>query len=502
MALWRTQKRNQKVIVGFNKKNNKPIYKDKVIYGYDDIKLFNVEPRHLLFDYNAQSIEDCVDAAYDRVVGKEDFLDTFGNNPHVDGKLVLEAYKTGSTQHSFETKEETRDRRRDEMVNLVDYFNIVEDKYMIIANGFVIYEAPMPIKMIPITHYKNRLKLGSFYSMSERDIIKDIIEEKDVHRNMIIDYNKFNIHSPILTNMGVEIDEESLEFAPGAIWRVGDVNQVSRLQMGNIINSPFSTESMFDGDITKALGVDVNALVSGQEESATRTISKKRNQLSRLEPMLKYNSLTADVRLVKIIMEYVDTFYSLPVATSGLTDEESALYNKYREARVDDFEVEMTGNGLEFHPKKGAVSFFDITPDLLGGEFDIRVATSGEIPVSKELKQQKAMELLQVVNTIPLNPQDGKVPPHIQPILKMLLESGDFNPKDFETLFNDAEIKPEEETPESILAGMGIQNPIGNKTPGRAATPQEMVGGMGQASIPDMTNGAELGQVTSMNAGI
>jgi hypothetical protein len=441
-----------------------------------------------------------VDCAYDRVISKNSFLDVYANNPFFNQKAVKKAFSTSSTQHSFETLAEERDKDRMEQVNLIDYFNVVEDKHVIVANGIVIYDAPMPIKMLPIAHYKNRLKIGSFFSLSERDLIKDIAEEKDVHRNMIIDFNKFNIHSPILTNSGVEFDEEANEFAPGAIWRVGDVSQVTRLQMNNIINAPFETESMFDADITKVTGVDVNSLVSDREESATKTISKKRNQLSRLEPMLAYNSLTADVRLVKIIMEYVDTFYALPLANSVLTEEEAVQNTRYREARVEGYIIEHNATGIEFKPKKGNVDFFDVTPDILQGEFDVRVATDSEIPVSKELKQQKALELLGIVNSIPLT-EEGKVPPHIEPILKMLLESGDFDKTSFERLFTvEEEEQTEPQSVEQILGGAA--KPAGNQQPGRAATPEEIQFNGSQKPPVDPNNAAMNGQLMAQANGM
>jgi len=497
MAIWRTETREVKTIVGIDD-NNMPVYKSKTIIPYDDIKLFNVEPRYLLFDYSTESINDCMDCAYDRVISKESFTDYYVGNGMFKQEEVQNALKSSSTQYSFETKYEDETREDENMVNLVDYFNVITDTYMVIANGFIIFDGPMPIKMLPFVHYRNRYKTGSFYSSSEKDVIKDIIEEKDVHRNMIIDYNKFNIHSPILTQQGVEFDEENYEFGPGIIWRVGDTNAVRRLPMPNIINAPFETESMFDADITKVSGVDINALISDSSESATKTISKKRNQLSRLEPMMKYNSYTADERLVTIIMEYVDTYYSLPRASTFLDEDEMGSYKEYREARVEDYEVVYGNGGIEFKEKKGGIDFFDITPETLNGKFTVRVSTQDDIPVSKELKEQKALELLQIMNAIPLDEQ-GKMPPHIQPIVKMLLESGDFNKKDYENLFTDKEegVDPTREQ----LSGLGVEF-RGNQTPGRVPTPQETQQSFGQRGVTNISNGAELGQVTATNAGV
>ncbi len=505
MAVWRTEKKKKKVITGFT--DGVPNWDEKEIVTYDNIKLINIEPRFLLFDPGAQYVDEAIDFAYERLMGKEAFQDYYIGNKAFNQKNAKAAYISGVSDSILKTKEEDIRQQYADSVHVIDYFNIAEDVYRVYANDFLIYESPMPIKMLPIAHWRNRYKIGSFYSMSERDVVKDLLEEKDVHRNMVVDYNKANIHAPILKQAGVEFDTDSYRIEGNAVWEVGEINGVKRLETAPIINSAFGTENMFDSDITKASGVDISSLVGAQEESATKTISKKRNQLSRLEPMMKYNSLTADERIVKIIMEYVDTYYPVERVNAGLNDEQQEAYTKYRQIRVEDAVIDSPNAGeYKFKPKKGAVTLFEAEPELFKGmDYDVRVSTIDDIPVSKELKQQKAIETLQIMGSLPIDPNTGKLPRHIQPFVKQIIESGDYNKKDFEHLFdsvNENEASPEMEL-QNQLSGMGIKPPVGNQQPGRVPTPQELTKALGQKNtVNAQGSGAELGQLTSLDAGI
>lgn len=380
----------------------------------DDIVLSYVDIRRFFPDPNATDMNNCAWCFETEEMDYDTFL-MFASNEEVynqdNVKLVTPEsdfdynYPFGLAYLNEEEQKKVGGARTSgqNRVMVIKYFNYIEDKFCVIANGILIRDTPNPYahKKLPYVRFVNYLELNSFWGRSEYKVIKQSIEEKNNFRNSMTDWSKININRPILLGQ-TDFEDEDVEFEAGAIWKVGDVNQLKMLDLGDIPNGMFGLEAKFDEDIVSWTGVDIRALLGGQDETATKTALKQEKALKRVGMGLRIVDWTALEPFAKMRLSNIQQFYSQK-RVEAITDMDGVVTEQtvYRTIRVPDKTVIKDNGTIRFVDNKGAFGFFEAEPQYINAQVDIEAVPGSSLNASKEADRQNFNQFIQGTLPIP-----------------------------------------------------------------------------------------------------
>lgn len=403
-------KKRQVTDVTFKEKNKKiiKVEKERTVYDKDDAVLSYVDPRRFFPDAKAVDMET---VSFSFELDDEDY-DTFlmyaSNDPtYIQSQVDLvlpshgieDVYPYNNPFELNEEKQKESAKRRVDRVTLVLYFDYIKDKFQIVANGILVKDIPNPYshKELPYVRFVNYLELESFWGRSELRVIKQQIQEKNHYRNSMVDWGKININRPILLGQ-TDFEDEDIEYGPGAIWKVGDINQVKLLDLGDIPNGMFGMDSSFDNDIVAYSGIDYRSLVASGEETATKSAIKQEKSLKRIGMGLRLVDWTALEPFAKMRLANIQQFYTKKRARmiSGTEVEE------HRTIRVKDKVVikDKEGN-IRFVDEKGVYGFFEAKPEYISTQMDVEALTGSTMNASQEVDRQNLNAFLAAIAPFP-----------------------------------------------------------------------------------------------------
>lgn len=391
------------------------LVKERQIIDEDDLVLRYVDVRRFFPDPEATSMEEAAWCFETEEVDFDAFLMYASHNDiYIKENLDLVRsdknynyrYPFGLTHLNKEEKQKGAGTMASKSgrVLLVKYFNKIHDRYVIIANGIVVRDTPIPYshKKLPYIRFVNHMELDSFWGRSEYRVIKQLIEEKNNFRNMMTDWGKINLNRPIL--MGhTDFEDEDNHFGPGEIWEVGDINQIKLLDLGDIPSGIFGLEGKMDEDVVAFTGVDVRALISSGDETATKSAIKNEKALKRIGMGLRVVDWTALEPFAKMRLANIQQFYSqkrIEMITEPTG--ETKPVTKYRTIKVPDKEVIREGDGtLRFVDRKGTYGFFEASPEVIRAQVDVEAITGSTLSASKEVDRQNFNNTLQAIAAFP-----------------------------------------------------------------------------------------------------
>ena len=183
------------------------------------------------------------------------------------------------------------DVRGSDFVEVIKYFNVPKDRYMIIANGVLLN----PIKSkggkeevcpLPWNHKKlpfaktiyEPLDASFFYGMSLPWKVKTPQEALNKTFELLLEREIRSVSSPIITSDPTT--ELGLEFKPGRIYQVGtDVNQYKELQVNPASSSFWNTINSLQGIIARTGSGGASAVMpSRQPRSATEKAAEEQTK--------------------------------------------------------------------------------------------------------------------------------------------------------------------------------------------------------------------------------
>lgn len=422
----------------YNPEKNIESYVTKEVSDFNDVILEPVKLDDILVDPKARGFNGPFSAryAYRRyVMHIEDFRRFFSGpiwNPFDNVKHVKPG---GDTEYSsiFQRPEDI-DNSKD--VEVIWYWEKSPDDALIICgNGVVVYAGPNPYnhKQLPFARAVDIKRTHEFYGKGEADILSSLQDELTLLRRMRLDQTHLAIFKPFLVSERESMDENELLLRPGGAIHVNDTELgIKELAISDPSRASYMEEDRIKEDVVRVTGIDDRFQSVKKATTATEAAILKEQTLKhiRLKLWLLQRTLLKEVGRLRVAN--IQQFYSIPRLEKVLGDKNTEKYQellqtlsaggklqmvkgepyekKYRDIRAEDMSVEkdLKTNELKL-TKTNGFTFFEATPDMLNGNFDVQYSGSPDIPISKPLKLSKFTESL------------------ASPVVAMAIESGYYN---------------------------------------------------------------------------
>jgi hypothetical protein len=353
---------------------------------YDGNELINIDFYDFWVDPKAQSIEDARYVFHREWLTRAEIEEKIavlqeahgGNVFNVDWEKI--GPSSGLEEGKWERQSEvgispaTDDQGNDQdYLRQYEVLNYWEDeRYALLINrSEVIYDGPNHYwrhseKPFAVSSYEPLP--NEFYGMSAVELVADIQEEINTHRNQRIDNISLVMNKMWKVKRGADIDESELVSRPHGIIHVDDMGDIEEFRMTDVTGSSYAEEQMSKTDMENTLGVPavVRGADSSRRETATEIVTKTSN---------------AGIRFDVKIMLFESTFFKriarlMDLNNQQFVDEEKA--------------VRITGPA-------GMEEWRMIDPVEIVGEFDYRPAGPAIDPAAnKEMRRQQLMTLYDI----------------------------------------------------------------------------------------------------------
>ncbi|MBU0906954.1 MAG: hypothetical protein KKE05_02230, partial [Nanoarchaeota archaeon] len=271
----------------------------------------------------------------------------------------------------------------DDEVEVIHYYDKMEDLYLVIANGVLLtpHDNPIPYKHkeLPFVRGIDVMLPHSFCGVGEPKIMKHLQAERDTIRNMRLDTTHLNIQKQYIVDDRLELDDEDLIARPHGIIR-GPIDSISVIPQQPIGTEAYREEEFINDDIIKATGIDIRMQsIEGKGDTATEVAILKESALKRIRLKLRCLERIALYRLARLRLGNIQQFYSIPVVKKVLGEEGVEEVDTFR--------------NVGFKHPKGSFEWFTARPEDITGEYDVVVIAGATLPVSKALEAQKSINL-------------------------------------------------------------------------------------------------------------
>ncbi len=351
---------------------------------YDDNELINIDYYDFWPDPRGHSLDTCRYVFHREWLSKQDIEEKVTILAEANGGYLFEidweeiGVASGGEEGRRERQSEigfTIDDTQDESphMQLYEVLNYWEDdRYAMIINGSeVAYDGPTPYwrhmsKPFVVESYEPLP--NEFYGMSAVELIADLQEETNTHRNQRVDNVSLVLNKMFLVKRSVDIDESDLISRPGGIVYVDSFDDIKEFQMSDVTGSSYNEEQLVKLDMENTLGVPsvVRGVDSSRRETATEIVTKSSNAGIRFD--------------VKIML-----FESLGIKRL------SRLMDMNNQQFIDDDRL------IHLVGPMGAGEWREVHPTEIVGEFDYRPAGPAIDPVAnKELRRQQLTQLLEI----------------------------------------------------------------------------------------------------------
>ena len=200
-------------------KDGEMTYEDKEIVDYDDVYTRHIDNWSAFFDPGAEDAKYGNDCAYREVVSLDVFKSLYdGKSGFMD---VNEVVCAGDVPDNAGFFKRANDVGEDE-VELIHYWNRLDDEYSVLANNVLIRTTPLPSthKELPMDIWTFYPIPGQIYGMGIPFIIHTLVEERRSIRNMTLDRQKMHIAKMFIVNDLFDISEEDLTPRPHGLIRL------------------------------------------------------------------------------------------------------------------------------------------------------------------------------------------------------------------------------------------------------------------------------------------
>lgn len=367
--------------------------KDIIVGGYGHVKS-NIVPI-LDFYPNENSPEIEHDCCVVKLFSRKAFLNKYGKYPHAQ---MVTAGRYASENDDIEYEAVTQNK--DELIEVIRYYNEDYDEFIILANGFWINPqkgdsiAPIPFDHHRLPFRKTVFELADenlFYGKSFPDILGGEQETRNALQRLMIDQEILAANKPIMIGEGFEID--SHELYPGKQMRIGgDIRQIREM--------PFTGASQSAMLLLRTLKTNAN------ENSAIDSISqgvagggrKTAREAVILDENAKRISGTFQLFIYKLIKERaelriqnIQQFYTQPIQYNVLKDKYGNVKKKTPVMRT----VPIAQQGQE--PR-----WITMTPEMRRANLSVWLIEDYELPMNKSTRIELSRALLDEAKGNPL----------------------------------------------------------------------------------------------------
>lgn len=380
------------------------VEKEKIRGGYGQVKA-EIVP---LLDFypNENSADIKHDCAVLKRYSMKDFMNNFRKHPNA------ELVKAGIWGGDFDGVEyKTITSKKEEMVEVLKYYNEDFDEFVILANGLWLNkQKDDEISPIPFDHHRlpfaktvNELADEEcFYGKSFPDILGGEQETRNALLRLMVDQEILAVNRPMLLGSGIEI--ESYQLYPGkTINMPGDLNQIRELNISGSNQSAFMLLNMLRSSTDVNTSVDPTAQGVHQGRKTAREAVILDENAKRMIGTLQVfiYKLLYDRAMLRI--ENIKQFYTTPVQYSVLKDKYGSPVRNSEGKEIGKKpmyrKIPVIKPGQ--HPK-----WIDINPKMKGVNFQIRMVEDYELSMNRSTRIELAKAVLDEAKANPLMSAD------------------------------------------------------------------------------------------------
>lgn len=286
----------------------------------------------------------------------------------------------------FFTAEE-RGKMNDQIVEIMHYWNKQADRYVIIANrNTVIRDTPLPYahKELPIVPRQYGYNPLQKYGRGLCEACINFKSNINKLQEMIMDGIARSNNSMFVVSNGLTFDGDNFGFNNTIVKSEGPVDDSSfreiRGQQPN--NAIFQYSQDLMRQVAIYIGIDPSAIIGQASSTAFETAVKQETGLKRVNMAL----MNRDLALSKVYHRHISNvmqFFPIKTAKGLMEITESGLKGEKEYPSIL-LKNENFVNG-EFVELEGNFPF-EVTPESIRGQYDIRVETNFTAPTLKQLK--------------------------------------------------------------------------------------------------------------------
>lgn len=289
---------------------------------YDDNEIVNIDFYDFWPDPKGQCIDSCRYVFHREWLSREDIEEKIlvlerangGQAFNIDWEKIKSSsgLKEGRWERQSEvgltpaTEEDSSET--DERMNLYEVLNYWEDeRYALIINRMELaYDGPNPYwrhMSKPFVVASFEPLPNEFYGMSAVELVADLQEETNTHRNQRIDNVSLVMNRMFQVLRDADIDESELVSRPHGIIHVDSHDDIKPLQVPDVTASSYNEEQIVKLDMENTLGVPsvVRGVDSSRRETATEIVTKSSNAGLRFDVKIMLFEALGFNRLAKLM---------------------------------------------------------------------------------------------------------------------------------------------------------------------------------------------------------
>lgn len=376
-------------------KNREKVYKQEVVYDYDDIAFEPVKIQEIFVDPSARNLHGTsYEAQYiirRMLPSLAQFKAMYSADPDAKNvnKVRPVSHYIGEETEFFEPP---KDVDNDDYVELLHYYNKAEDKYVVVANDVLIKEMPLPYKhkQLPFVKIDAYEVLHQFYGMGIPDRLMNIQSEEEILKNLVYDRLHITANPIVKVKKSIygEFSKAYQKAEPGLMVPVNQQDDVMPLEYQAMNFDMFRGIDALNRDAVLATQIDpIQMGVNQKYVSATTSMLTKEQMDTYITSLIDTWTEPLNVA-AKQCVSLMSQFYTTPrVESAG----KSA---KARQIRLLDIEV--NEKTLDVQEKRGKYTYLEIKPEFFNihGDWTIEIAPESVEVQSKAIEMQKSQAAL------------------------------------------------------------------------------------------------------------
>lgn len=261
---------------------------------------------------NAHSIDDATECVIVRHWNRDEFMARRKSWMEPKG-IKPESIPYGKRYDWYETAgsydvrlgilDSKKDALRDEIVSELHFSSKFDDRYIVVANGVVINDSPLPSlhKELPLLILNDHWVPGDHTGRGEYDVTSDARKLKDAAAQLGIDLTKASVGA-MFADPNAGMDGNNIKFSLTEINECQDVDGIKHFVPSVNLQFVQYIEAKADEYITVQTGQDWKGLLMGPSETASKTVAKVETQKRRVALTQRQAAWTFFERLARLRM--------------------------------------------------------------------------------------------------------------------------------------------------------------------------------------------------------
>ncbi len=276
------------------------------------------------------------------------------------------------------------------------YENKPKDGFSILCNGVLLRDRPLPYKHKQLSIFGCKLfeRPDDIDGIGFPEAIENDEAMLDTLSNTRLDQIILDIYKVLKVGFGEELEDYELELEPNKILRLRDPAVASWMESSKVGSEAFQEEAVIKSDIDEKTGVSKELLggMAQRRQTATETAINREAGLRRLKTPLENVEDAMEIK-ERLMIGMVKQIYSVPAKKE--LDEGGMEILGYRKVRLP---IEMEKG--EFMPST-TQAVFEIRPEYLMNEPDIKIRHMSMMPISKAMVRQDVMSFYSLIGSHP-----------------------------------------------------------------------------------------------------